>query len=236
MRTRVLLTSLTLALFSIGAQSAEPLLPQRWEKDIAAFEAADREAAPTPGGVVFVGSSSIRLWKTLVADFPGIPTVNRGFGGSQTSDCVFFFDRLVLPHRPRLVVYYCGGNDLAAGKKPEEVAADFQAFTTRLHAALPDARLVVNSIKLTPARWHLREPTAFANTLLAAHCAGDPRRTFLDLNPVVLTPEGRPREDLYVSDRLHLNAAGYAVWRERLAPVLQAQYAAPGSGTPPVGR
>jgi lysophospholipase L1-like esterase len=215
------LTLLVLSLLALTIQAAEPPSPERWEKDIAAFEAQDREKPPQPGGVLFVGSSSIRLWKTLDADFPGIPTVNRGFGGSQISDCVFFFDRLVLPHRPKLVVFYCGGNDLAAGKKPEAVAADFRAFTAKLHAALPDARLIVNSIKITPSRWHLREPTAFANVLLAAHCAGDPRRTFLDLNPAVLTPDGQPREDLYVNDRLHLNAAGYAVWRERLAPRLR---------------
>jgi lysophospholipase L1-like esterase len=215
------LNLLVLTLLTLSARAANPALPERFEKDIAAFDAADREKPPRPGGVVFVGSSSIRLWKTLDADFPGVPVVNRGFGGSHTSDCVHFFDRLVLPHRPRLVVFYCGGNDIAAGKTPEQVAADLRAFTARLHSALPDARLVVNSIKITPSRWALREHTAFANTLLAAHCAGDPRRTFLDLNSAVLTPDGQPREDLYVADRLHLNAAGYAVWRERLAPLVK---------------
>jgi lysophospholipase L1-like esterase len=195
--------------------------PEQWAAEIAAFERADQASAPTPGGVVFVGSSSIRLWTNLAEDFPEARPVNRGFGGSQIADCVHYFDRLVGVHRPRLVVFYCGSNDLAAGKTPEEVAADFRAFCGRLHAAVPEARLIVNSIKLTPARWHLRERIAFANALLAAHCAADPRRVFLDLNPAVLTPEGAPREELYQPDRLHLNAAGYAVWRERLRPLVK---------------
>jgi lysophospholipase L1-like esterase len=210
---------LTLNLWT--ARTAEPSGPERWAKDIAAFEAADRETPPRPGGVVFVGSSSVRLWKTLAEDFPEIRPVNRGFGGSRVADCTFYFDRLVVAHRPRLVVFYCGGNDLADGRTPEEVGADFRAFCARFHAALPDAKLVVNSIKITPSRWKLREPIAFANVLLAAHCAGDPRREFVDLNPSVLTPDGAPREQLYVEDRLHLNAAGYAVWRDRLKPVVK---------------
>jgi lysophospholipase L1-like esterase len=225
-------TALLLApVLTLLSQAADPVLPDRFEKDIAAFEAVDRDRPPQPGGVLFVGSSSIRLWKTLATDFPGLPVVNRGFGGSHISDCVHFFDRVVLPHRPRVVVFYCGGNDLAGGKPPEEVAADFRSFTARLHATLPEARIVVNSIKITPSRWKLREPIAFANTLLAAHCAGDPRRFFLDLNRLVITPEGQPREDLYVEDRLHLNPAGYAVWREALAPPLM-NLARPAGGRP----
>jgi lysophospholipase L1-like esterase len=162
-----------LALLLAGVHTAplasEQSPQQRWEKEIAALEAADREKPPQPGGVVFVGSSSIRLWKTLA----------------------------------------------------EEVAADFRSFCARLHSALPEARLIVTSIKLTPARWRLRESIAFANALLAAHCAGDSRRAFVDINPVMLTPDGHPREDLYVEDRLHLNAAGYRLWRDRLAPLLK---------------
>ncbi|MBK9139313.1 MAG: hypothetical protein IPM17_11220 [Verrucomicrobia bacterium] len=218
---RTLVSALAVAITIHNVSAADTAGPERWAGEIAAFEAADRESPPTPGGVVFVGSSSIRLWKTLAEDFPGARPINRGFGGSHIADCVHYFDRLVGVHQPRLVVFYCGSNDLAAGKKPEDVAADFRAFCARLHAAAPEARLIVTSIKLTPARWHLREPIAFANALLAAHCAGDPRRTFLDLNPFVLTPDGTPREDLYVADRLHLNAAGYAVWREHLRPLVR---------------
>lgn len=203
------------------AEAEDRFSPLRWEKDIAAFAKADQESPTAPGGVVFVGSSSIRLWKTLATDFPAARPLNRGFGGSHISDCVYHFDRLVGVHRPRLVVLYCGGNDVAAGKTPEQVAADFREFCTRLHAALPDTRLVVNSIKITPSRWHLREPVAFANALIATHCAADPRRTFLDLTPVMLTPHGLPRDELYVDDCLHLNARGYEVWRAQLAPLVE---------------
>ena len=203
------------------ALAVEPPDPHRFDKEIAAFDEADRVSPPQPGGIVFVGSSSIRMWKTLATDFPGVAPINRGFGGSQTPDCVFYFESLVGRLKPRLVVYYCGGNDLAAGRKPEEVAADFRAFCAKLHTALPETRLIVCSIKLTPSRWNIREQTAFANTLLAAHCAGDPRRMFVDINSLVISPDGQPRSELYLEDRLHLNSSGYALWRSRLLPLVK---------------
>ena len=112
-----------------------------WEKEIAAFEAADRTNRPPSGCIVFVGSSSIRLWKSLATDFPGLPVVNRGFGGSQIADSVNLAERVILPYNPRQVVVYAGGNDIHAGKDPDVVYGDFVALMTKLRARLPEARL-----------------------------------------------------------------------------------------------
>lgn len=196
--------------------------PATWTKEIDTLTAADAAHPPAAGGVVFVGSSSIRLWKTLAEDFPGMATINRGFGGSELADSVFYADRIVLPYRPRLVVLFAGTNDLKNGKTPEAVLADFQAFRTKLHAALPESRLIFLSITLAPSRAHLHEQMRTANRLIAADIATDPRCRFVDINTPMLDPGGTaPRPDLFVKDQLHLNAAGYAIWAKVLAPHLQ---------------
>lgn len=195
--------------------------PENWAKEIDALTAADRTSPPPAGGVVFVGSSSIRLWKTLAEDFPGIATVNRGFGGSELADCVHYIDRIVLPYRPRLVVLFAGTNDLWNGKSPEAVAADFRAFRTKLHAALPETRLIFLSINLAPSRVRIHDLMAEANALIEADCATDPRCTFVDIVTPMLDASGGTRPELFVEDQLHLNRAGYAIWTRVLAPYLK---------------
>ncbi len=124
--------------------------PARFASQIDEFAKQDEAQRPAPGGVVFVGSSSIRRWD-LDTSFPGMPVLNRGFGGSQYSDALHYFDRVVVPYAPKLIVLYEGDNDLAAGKSPERVADDFRSFAHRTHEALPEALLIVLSIKPSPA-------------------------------------------------------------------------------------
>ena len=104
----------------------------RWERTIRAFEAADRQSPPRSGAVLFVGSSSIRLWKTLPQDLPQYRVINRGFGGSQIADCTYFADRIVIPYKPSAIILHAGSNDLVAGKSPERVCADFKAFVQKV--------------------------------------------------------------------------------------------------------
>jgi lysophospholipase L1-like esterase len=197
-----------------------PAAPEFWARDIAALTANDTTQPPPAGGVVFVGSSSIRLWETLATDFPGITTINRGFGGSELADSVFYADRIVLPYRPRLVVLFAGTNDLKNGKTPETVLADFQAFRTKLHGALPGTRLLYLSITLAPSRAHLHDQMRTANRLIAADIATDPRCTFVDINTPMLGPDGKIPHSLFVDDLLHLNREGYAIWTKVLGPHL----------------
>lgn len=212
---------LGLAVLLLGAGSgALSAQTNRWEGDIRAFEAADRTNRPPPEAALFVGSSSIRLWKTLAQDFPNHTVLNRGFGGSQLSDAVAFAGRIVIPYRPRVVVLYAGDNDLAAGKSPEQVFADFKAFEAKVRAALPEARLGFIAIKPSPSRWPLADKARTTNRLIAEHCRATPGLTFLDVFQPMLGADGRPRTELFIADQLHLNAEGYRLWRGILAPFL----------------
>lgn len=178
----------------------------KWEKEVAAIEARLAQDKPAPGGVVFVGSSTIRLWP-LGESFPGRGCVNAGFGGAEVRDCTHFAPRLVLPLRPKTVVFYAGGNDLASGRSPRQVADDFAAFCR----AVPGPRVLFVSVRPSPKRWELYPQEREANRLVRAACERDPRLRFVDAVPVMLGPDGRPRPELFVEDRLHLNADGYRV-------------------------
>ena len=191
-----------------------------FEKEIVAFEQADAARPPSPGGIVFVGSSSIRLWKTLEHDFAGLPVINRGFGGSQVADSVRYADRVVLPYRPKTVVLYAGDNDIANGKSPEQVFSDFQAFVNKIHRALPDTRVLYIAIKPSVARWHLVDRIREANRLIADYTRTDDRLGYIDTFTPMLGPDEQPRADLLVGDGLHLNEAGYALWTSIVRPHL----------------
>jgi len=210
-----------LLLTALVAVPRAPATPEHWKDDIAQFEAADAAHPPPHGAVLFVGSSSIRLWTTLAEDFPGIVTINRGFGGSELADSVFYADRIVLPYHPRLVVLYAGDNDLWAGKTPAAVLADFRAFRTKVLAALPATRLIYLAVKESPARASVREAVRTTNGLIAADCAANPRCEFVDVDTPLLAPGGALRPELFRDDQLHLAAAGYAIWTRVLAPHLK---------------
>jgi len=192
----------------------------RWEKDIAAFEARDRTNPPPKGCIVFVGSSSIRLWTTLAADFPGFPVVNRGFGGSQLADSVNLAERIIIPYEPRQVVIYAGGNDINAGKPPELVYGDFVALVTKIHSRLPHARIAFIASAPNPRRWSQVEKVQRLNALAEAYCQRHGLE-FINVFPLMLGPDGQPKPDIFVADRLHMNAKGYAIWKEAVAPCLR---------------
>ncbi len=194
--------------------------PERWAPNTDKFTQSDAANPPAPGGVVFIGSSSIVGWKSLAKDFPGIATINRGFGGSQLEDSVLYADRIVIPYAPRIVVLYAGDNDIASGKSPETVAADFRAFREKIHAALPDTRVLYLSIKLSPSRAKFKDAMNRANELIAADCAAAKNCGFVDVNKPLLDKAGDPRPEFFRQDQLHLLPWTYELWAEALAPHL----------------
>lgn len=204
---------------AVRAAATTNALP--FEKEILAFEASDRTNPPPHGAVLFLGSSSIRLWKTLAEDFPRHRVINRGFGGSQIIDSVRYAPRIVLPYRPRLIVLYAGGNDINAGKTPERVFADYREFVRTVHAALPATSIAYIAVAPNPARWAQVERVRAANGLIEAHTRTDPRLRFIDVFPKMLGADGQPRPEIFSSDRLHMNAAGYKLWTEIVAPFLE---------------
>ena len=127
--------------------------PPKWEKEIAAFEAQDRKRFPKPGGIVFVGSSTIRIWKSLERDFPGFGTLNRGFGGSQLPDSTHFAPRILLRYQPRQIVLFAGTNDINAKRTPRQVAEGFSDFVLTVRQLLPRTRLSFIELTSSPSRW-----------------------------------------------------------------------------------
>ena len=219
------------ALFSGGILNsafadAPPLGPEDlWRDAFAAFSAADLKQTPPPGGVLFVGSSSIRLWNHLETDFHDAPKViNRGFGGSRLTDCVKYLDRLVIQYRPRQVLLYAGDNDLAEGSTPQQVLERVQTFTEGVHRRLPGTRVTFISIKPSPARQALIPKVREANMLVRNYAlAGG--LDYIDVFTPMLGPDGLPRRELFRRDVLHLNSAGYALWRSIIQPYLEEQVA-----------
>lgn len=217
-----LLMTVNSVMFSAAAFSADekPHDFDRWEKAIVAFERADAKTAPPKHGLLFVGSSSIRGWK-LPNSFPKRQPINRGFGGSQIVDSTHFADRIILKHKPRTIVLYAGDNDIAKGKSPKRVAADFQNFVKTIHAELPKSRILFIAIKPSLKRWKLADKMKRANALVAAQCREDDRIVYIDIVTPMLGDDGKPRGDLFLKDGLHLNAKGYALWTKVLNPHLK---------------
>jgi lysophospholipase L1-like esterase len=213
---------LLLALLNVTCQGPAPGddNPRRFEPEIRAFEEHDRATPPQAGGIVFVGSSSIKNWLDVAKDFPGRPVLNRGFGGSTLADARYYEDRVVLRYKPRLVVLYAGDNDLAMGRSPERILRDYRAFVSHLRAVQPGARLVYVSIKPSPARRALLGAARRANELIRSEIGRDSLTSYLDVAGPMLDPDGQPRAELFGPDSLHLNRSGYLLWRRLLEPLV----------------
>jgi GDSL-like Lipase/Acylhydrolase family len=189
-----------------------------FEDEIKQFEASDKANPPRIGGVVFVGSSSIRLWPNLQGDFPGVNVIQRGFGGSELWEVVDYTPRIVLAYCPKRIVLYAGDNDLAAGRSPEQILSDYRTFVELVRGSLPAAKIGFVAIKPSGSRWALADKMRRANELVRDYSATVPGLVFIDAFTSMLGPNGAPRADFFVADSLHMNARGYALWRDLLAP------------------
>jgi lysophospholipase L1-like esterase len=196
----------------------------RWRASLDTFANDDREQRPGSGGVLFVGSSTIRLWSQLAQDFSQSPAIiNRGFGGSTMRDCNALVHELVIQYRPKEVVVYAGDNDLAEGRTPAEVLNSFAGFVGRVQAELPDARIAFISIKPSPARLTLLDRIREANALIADYIQTVQGVRYIDIFTPMLAADGSPRAELFRGDRLHLNDAGYRLWQSVIATDLVAR-------------
>lgn len=200
--------------------------PIRWAEDIEAFRELDRKSGSTRGHVVFVGSSSIRLWDSLADDMYSVPVLNRGFGGSQLHDAIHYADDLVLVHEPSLVVVFSGTNDIAGdqAKRPEEVRDLFQRLVTRLR--MNDATLPICHIAITPTLARERHIATVheTNRLIRALCDSDPDLEFIDPSRDLVDDLGQPDPQWFQDDLLHLNPRGYEIWTHHVRPVVLARY------------
>lgn len=185
-----------------------------WEGAIEDFEVADAAAFPEPGAILFVGSSSIRLWKNLERDMAPLRVLNRGFGGSHMAHVLHYADRIVLPYVPRAIVVYEGDNDIAADKTAETVAREFRALVERVHRSQPGVPVYFLTIKASRLRWDLWPEMARANRLIEEMAATDPLVRVIDVSgPMIARGDGgKPPGELFIFDGLHLSDEGYALW------------------------
>jgi lysophospholipase L1-like esterase len=194
--------------------------PQYWQNDIANFLKMDEAGFPPANAVLFMGSSSIRMWD-LKKYFTDLPVINRGFGGSCISESTYYTDKIAAPYKPRLIVFYSGENDIADTKPPELVAADFETFMTTISEELPGVPVIYISIKPSLARWALWPEMRAANELLGVSCGRRTNCRFLDVTSAMLGEDGKPRSEIFQNDGLHLNDQGYRLWYGMLAPLLE---------------
>jgi lysophospholipase L1-like esterase len=220
MKTRLTFIWL-LALTLCPSLWAQEVRTSKWEKDIAAFEQSDKTNPPPKAAILFLGSSSIRMWKTLAKDFPEHKVINRGFGGSEINDSVELADRIVFPYEPKRIIFYAGGNDINAKKSPEKVFSDFKAFVAKVHQRLPNTTISYISIAPNPARWAQIEQIKAANRMIENFTKSDPKLSFINVFPKMLGEDGNPLPDIYLQDRLHMNAKGYAIWTSIVGPLLK---------------
>jgi len=214
-----LMIFLVLAMFAPLSYAGDAQ-PARFEKEIQAQEALDKKSPPPEGAILFTGASGIRMWKTLDQDFAEYKVFNRAFGGSMISDCIHFMDRNVLPYKPKQIVIQAGGNDINAGKTPETVLADFKTYVEKVREKLPDVRISFLNLNPSPSRWAQFEKQKAANALVKAWIATQKNIDYIDIVDALLGADGKPREDLFIADKLHPNAEGYKIRTAAVRPFL----------------
>ena len=215
---------------ALRAEPAPPVVPPPkaakehnyagWERDIAAFEKADKEHPPVKNPVLFVGSSTIVKWKSLAEDFAGTPVLNRGFGGNEIRDTTYYADRMIFPYQPRMIFLRAGTNDIHSGRSAEKVAEDFTAFVEKVRTKLPKVPIAFISVNPTPSRWSEKEEGDRLNALVAAYIKKSPNLVFIDISRISLDAEGKVRPELFQPDQLHFNDEGYKLLAAAVKPYL----------------
>lgn len=208
-------------LAALVARSQSQELP--FADEIKAFAQQDSAQPPKPGAIVFVGSSSFRLWSGLQNDFPYHRVLNRGFGGAAIPDVMRYADQTIYRYHPAQIIFYCGENDLAASDTVQAatVVQRFIFLFKQVRQHLPGVPFVFVSIKPSPSRAHLLPKITAANESIRQFLAGQKAARFVDIYHPMLQENGYPRGELFGPDSLHMNAKGYAIWKEKLTPALR---------------
>lgn len=212
---------MTLCFLIITPVFSQPIKPFQAEMD--AFKKQDSLQEPPQNPNVFAGSSSFRLWASMYNDFRGFPILNRGFGGSTLLDLIDRLEETVLQYNPKQVFIYCGENDFAASATvtPAEVAARFKrVFSAIRKSQGKKTKIIFVSIKPSVARWQLESKFVAANELISSFLKSKRNTHYIDVHTPMLSPAGQVFPDLFIKDNLHMNAKGYAIWKELILPLL----------------
>jgi lysophospholipase L1-like esterase len=178
---------------------------------------------PAANSILFVGSSSFNYWKDISNYFPGYPIINRGFGGSSLTDIIHFNQETILKYKPKQIYIYCGENDIAASDtiSPQIVFERFKTLYTIIRNHLGnEIPIMYVSIKPSVARWSMEDKFVTANSLIRNFINKQKQTQFLDVHAAMLDSNGEVFKDIFIADKLHMNAKGYAIWQKIIAPTL----------------
>lgn len=193
-----------------------------FQDEIDQFKQQDKQHFPPKNAILFVGSSSFRMWSDVQNYFPGYTIINRGFGGSTLPDVIHFAPDIIYPYHPKQVVIYCGDNDLASSDTvtAKTVFERFKTLFTMIRQHEPNASVVFVSIKPSPSREQLMPKMRQANTLIQQFLKTQQHTAYVDVFTPMLNDAGKPRKELFREDMLHMKPAGYAIWQKALQPYL----------------
>ena len=219
---KIFLSVLLATFFVAGSIAQTAATTPRFWKNIEYFRQQDSIKAPPEEPIVFVGSSSFTIWQKVNSDFPGYPILNRGFGGSTLTDVIRYADDVIVKYHPKQVLIYCGDNDLANSTTitAEKVVERFKTLYGIIRNSLPDTRIDYVSIKPSPSRAHLLPKMIAANEGIKKFLEKDKNAGYIDVFSAMLDENGKPREDLFRQDRLHMKRNGYEIWIKVLKPYL----------------
>lgn len=213
---KLLLAMLLLACFAANLQA------QPFAAEISAFKKLDSARFPGTGKILFIGSSSFTKWTDVQDYFPAHAIINRGFGGSTLLDVIRYEKEVIFPYDPKQVVIYCGENDVAGDTAVTGTAVleRFKQLFTDIRKRFPKVPVIFVSLKPSPSRWHMRARTMEANRLIKKYLKKKKHTRFINVWDVMLNEKGEPREELFIKDRLHMNAEGYKIWQGLMEPYL----------------
>lgn len=202
---------------SVKAQESTPPF---WD-EIQAYKQQDSVQMPPENAILFVGSSSIRMWNNMQEMFPAHTAINRGFGGSNLLDLKYYLNDIVYPYQPKQIVIYSGENDIAAGTvKAPEVLARFKDVFEGIRQEMPEVPIVFISIKPSPSRAQYLPTVQESNQLIRRYLGTQPKTQYVDVYSRMLDKKGQPMQDIFLEDNLHMNSKGYQIWKKALEPHL----------------
>ncbi len=217
MKYKILLCLLGFLLASSSSAQDNP-----FTKEVNQFARLDSLQSPVLNEILFIGSSSFTLWKTVQDAFPDVHITNRAFGGSRLSDVLYFYPLVVAPYQPRQVVLYCGENDFAWDENlsAQELSNRFEKLFEQIRTQYPDCRISYVSMKPSPSRWHLETKFQEANHLIKIFLSTKPKTDFIDVWDLMLNKNNKPEPSIFLSDSLHMNDKGYQIWKNKINPYL----------------
>jgi hypothetical protein len=189
---------------------------QAWDKEIVKFEQLDKTETYSRDAILFAGSSSIRLWSTLAQDMAPYPVIQRGFGGSKLSDVAVYARRIFDPHPCKAIVLFIG-NDITGSdndKSPEDVATLFRILLKTIRKSHPDTPVFWIEVTPCSSRWAVWPQIQKATALIRKECQSQKNTYSIRTDFAFINNDGKPKDELFISDKLHLNPQGYAIWTE----------------------